>query len=210
MKKSLFNFDKKDDKTTGALEEEQKPVMTSEEEETIRTGKKTKSVGDDSIDPSESKKSEWDDEVIAAWRASAGDEFMELVDHLKAFHQKYPALAANKDWCKWYEMLKQGFDHIKSGPVYDEELKDGEKPIEVKVVKTLDPELIAKWIRKICENPPEAYTNSEEKLKMFNDAKPKLESILEGIDLFLNGKGEKPDQEKIIRELRELFSYMKH
>lgn len=44
---------------------------------------------------------------------------------------------------------------------------------------------------------------------MFNDAKPKLESILEGIDLFLNGKGEKPDQEKIMRELKELFSYMK-
>ena len=58
MKKSLFNFDKKDDKTTGALDEEQTPVMTSEEGETMRTGKKTKTVSDEGIDPSESKKSE--------------------------------------------------------------------------------------------------------------------------------------------------------
>lgn len=209
MKKSLFNFDKKDDKTTGALEEEQTPVMTSAEEETIRTGKKTKTPSDESIDPKENTKSEWDDEVIAAWRASAGDEFMELVDHFKSFHQKYPALAANKDWCKGYEFLKKGFDEIKWGPVYNEQMQEWQKAVEVKVVKTLDPEMIAKGIRKICENPPEAYTNSEEKLKMFNDAKPKLESILEGIDLFLNGKGEKPDQEKIMRELKELFSYMK-
>lgn len=55
MKKSLFNFDKKDDKTTGALEEEQKPVMTSEEEESIRTGKK---ATDEGIDSKESTKSE--------------------------------------------------------------------------------------------------------------------------------------------------------
>lgn len=58
MKKSLFNFDKKDDKTTGALEEEQTPVMTSAEEETIRTGKKTKTPSDESIDPKENTKSE--------------------------------------------------------------------------------------------------------------------------------------------------------
>lgn len=207
MKKSLFNFENKDGKTTGALEEEQKPVMTAEEEDAIRSGKKT--ATSDSIDPSESSKSEWDDEVIAAWRASAGEEFMELVDHLKSFHEKYPALAANKDWVKWYQFMKKGFDSIKSGPVYAEDMQEWDKAIKVTTVKVMDPEMLARWIRKMCENPPEAYTNSEEKLKMFNDAKPKLESILEGIDLFLNGKGEKPDQEKIMRELKELFSYMK-
>lgn len=88
-------------------------------------------------------------------------------------------------------------------------MQEWDKAIKVTTVKVMDPEMLARWIRKMCENPPEAYTNSEEKLKMFNDAKPKLESILEGIDLFLNGKGEKPDQEKIMRELKELFSYMK-
>lgn len=56
MKKSLFNFEKKDNKSTGALEEEQVPVMTAEEEAEIRTGKK--SVKDESIDPKESTKSE--------------------------------------------------------------------------------------------------------------------------------------------------------
>jgi len=56
MKKSLFNFENKDGKTTGALEEEQVPVMTAEEEDQIRTGKK--SVKDESIDPKESTKSE--------------------------------------------------------------------------------------------------------------------------------------------------------
>jgi len=56
MKKSLFNFENKDGKTTGALEEEQKPVMTAEEEDAIRSGKKT--ATSDSIDPSESSKSE--------------------------------------------------------------------------------------------------------------------------------------------------------
>ncbi len=208
MKKSLFNFDKKDDKSTGALEEEQKPVMTAEEEESIRWDKK-KTPGDESIDPKESKKTEGDDEVITAWRSTAWEEFMEIVDHLKAFHQKYPALAASKDWTKWYEFLKKGFDEIKSGPVYNEEMTDDKEVVAVEVKPAMDPELLARGIKKICENPPEAYTNSEEKLKMFNDAKPKLESILEGITLFLDGKWEKPDQEKIMRELKDLFSYMK-
>lgn len=208
MKKSLFNFDKKDDKSTGALEEEQKPVMTAEEEESIRWDKK-KTPGDESIDPKESKKTEGDDEVITAWRSTAWEEFMEIVDHLKAFHQKYPALAASKDWTKWYEFLKKGFDEIKSGPVYNQEMTDDKEVVAVEVKPAMDPELLARGIKKICENPPEAYTNSEEKLKMFNDAKPKLESILEGITLFLDGKWEKPDQEKIMRELKDLFSYMK-
>jgi len=40
--------------------------------------------------------------------------------------------------------MKKGFDSIKSGPVYAEDMQEGEKAIKVTTVKVMDPEMLAR------------------------------------------------------------------
>lgn len=50
----------------------------------------------------------------------------------------------------------------------------------------MEPTVFVAGLKKIRDNTPETFTNSEEKLKMFNDAKPRLEAMLEEVTAFLD------------------------
>lgn len=97
MKKSFFNLDKSGDKSTGSIAEEQKPVMTSDEENAIRSGKK--SVKTESIDEKHDDYSD-DDETTAKWRTSCDDRFYGFLSALKELHKSHPGLTQNEDWLK--------------------------------------------------------------------------------------------------------------